>query len=119
MILITHDMGVVADVADKICVMYAGRIVERADVHSIYATRRTRTRRHSRVDPRIDHKGQQLASIEGLPPNLTKLPEGCSFHPRCRFARDRCTTDDPPLYDVGGSRQSACPLLRGGDAGDA
>jgi len=109
MILITHDMGVVADVADKICVMYAGRIVERADVHSIYGNpAHPYTQALLESIPRIDHKGQQLASIEGLPPNLTKLPQGCSFHPRCRFARERCTTDDPPLYDIGGSRQSAC-----------
>jgi oligopeptide/dipeptide ABC transporter ATP-binding protein len=109
MILITHDMGVVADVADKICVMYAGRIVERADVHSIYGNpAHPYTQALLESIPRIDHKGQQLASIEGLPPNLTKLPQGCSFHPRCRFARGRCTTDDPPLYDIDGSRQSAC-----------
>jgi oligopeptide/dipeptide ABC transporter ATP-binding protein len=109
MILITHDMGVVADVADKICVMYAGRIVERADVHSIYRNpAHPYTQALLESIPRLDRKGQQLASIEGLPPNLTRLPEGCSFNPRCRFARERCTHDDPPLYDVGGSRQSAC-----------
>ncbi len=109
LILITHDMGVVADVADKICVMYAGRIVERADVHSIYANpAHPYTKALLESIPRVDLKGQQLASIEGLPPTLTALPPGCSFHPRCRYAKDRCTTDDPPLYDVDSARQSAC-----------
>ncbi len=109
MILITHDMGVVADVADKICVMYAGRIVERADVNSIYRNPgHPYTQALLESIPRVDLKGQQLASIEGLPPNLTMLPEGCSFNPRCRIARERCVHDDPPLYDIGGGRQSAC-----------
>ncbi len=109
LILITHDMGVVADVADKICVMYAGRIVERADVHSIYANpAHPYTKALLESIPRVDLKGQQLASIEGLPPTLTALPPGCSFHPRCRYAKDRCTTDDPPLYEVDAVRQSAC-----------
>jgi oligopeptide/dipeptide ABC transporter ATP-binding protein len=53
-------------------------------------------------------KGQRLASIEGLPPTLTRLPSGCSFHPRCYQARDNCSHDVPPLYDVGPGRQSAC-----------
>jgi oligopeptide/dipeptide ABC transporter ATP-binding protein len=109
LILITHDMGVVADVADKICVMYAGRIVERADVHRIYANpAHPYTKALLESIPRVDLKGQQLASIEGLPPTLTKLPPGCSFNPRCFMARDRCTHEEPPLYDVGGGRHSAC-----------
>ena len=109
LILITHDMGVVADVADKICVMYAGRIVERADVNSIYRDpRHPYTQALLESIPRIDLKGQQLASIEGLPPTLTKLPGGCSFHPRCFMARDRCRHDEPPLYAIGGGRESAC-----------
>jgi oligopeptide/dipeptide ABC transporter ATP-binding protein len=109
LILITHDMGVVADVADKICVMYAGKVVERAGVHSIYADpAHPYTKALLQSIPRVDRKGQTLASIEGLPPMLTRLPPGCSFHPRCGFARERCTTDPPPLYDVVGGRQSAC-----------
>jgi oligopeptide/dipeptide ABC transporter ATP-binding protein len=109
LILITHDMGVVADVADEICVMYAGRVVERADVMSIYENpAHPYTKALLESIPRVDMKGTELAAIEGLPPNLTKLPPGCSFHPRCSFRRDNCTTDDPPLYDVGPRRQSAC-----------
>jgi len=109
MILITHDMGVVADVTDKICVMYAGRIVERADVHSIYKNpAHPYTKALLESIPRVDLKGQQLATIEGLPPSLTRLPSGCNFHPRCFQARERCRHDDPPLYDVAPGRQSAC-----------
>jgi oligopeptide transport system ATP-binding protein len=109
MILITHDMGVVADVADTICVMYAGRVVERADVYSIYdSPAHPYTKALLESIPRVDMKGQELASIKGLPPNLTRLPSGCTFNPRCRYARDNCTVDEPPLYDVDGARQSAC-----------
>jgi oligopeptide/dipeptide ABC transporter ATP-binding protein len=109
LILITHDMGVVADVADEICVMYAGKVVERADVMSIYeAPAHPYTKALLESIPRVDMKGTELASIEGLPPNLTQLPPGCSFNPRCGFARDRCRVDEPPLYDVAAGRQSAC-----------
>jgi oligopeptide transport system ATP-binding protein len=109
LILITHDMSVVAEVVDKITVMYAGEAVERADVHQIYERpAHPYTKALLESIPRVDMKGQELAAIKGLPPPLTHLPEGCSFAPRCRFVRDRCRTDDPPLYDVPGNRQSAC-----------
>src|SRR4029079_14424511 len=89
LILITHDLGVVADVADKIAVMYAGRIVERADVFDLY-----RQPGHPYPKgllesiPRLDQKGQQLAAIGGLPPNLMRIPPGCAFNPRCKYAQD-------------------------------
>jgi oligopeptide/dipeptide ABC transporter ATP-binding protein len=109
LILITHDMGVVADVVDKITVMYAGDAVERADVYQIYERpAHPYTKALLESIPRVDMKGHELAAIKGLPPPLTNLPSGCSFEPRCRFARERCKTDDPPLYDVPGGRQSAC-----------
>jgi oligopeptide/dipeptide ABC transporter ATP-binding protein len=99
----------VADVADKICVMYAGKVVERADVYSIYDNpAHPYTKALLESIPRVDMKGQQLASIKGLPPNLLDLPSGCSFNPRCRFARDRCRSDVPPLYQVDDTRYSAC-----------
>ena len=109
LILITHDIGVVADVADEICVMYAGRAVEQADVYSIYAKpAHPYTKALLESIPRVDMKGQELRTIRGLPPNLTRIPRGCAFHPRCRFARDRCLQDVPPLYEVDGVRRSAC-----------
>ncbi|MCP9990962.1 MULTISPECIES: ABC transporter ATP-binding protein [Streptomyces] len=113
LILITHDLGVVADVADRIAVMYAGRIVESAPVHDIYkAPAHPYTRGLLDSIPRLDQKGRELYAIKGLPPNLTRIPPGCPFHPRCPLARDVCTTDDPPLYEVSGTRGSACHFWR-------
>ncbi|MFF5785205.1 ABC transporter ATP-binding protein [Streptomyces sp. NPDC012693] len=112
LILITHDLGVVADVADKIAVMYAGRIVEHAPVHEIYkAPAHPYTRGLLDSIPRLDQKGQELYAIKGLPPNLLNIPPGCAFNPRCPLARDRCRTEVPPLYEVTESpvpRASAC-----------
>ncbi|GGX06604.1 ABC transporter ATP-binding protein [Streptomyces chryseus] len=109
LILITHDLGVVADVADRIAVMYAGRIVETAPVHDIYkAPAHPYTKGLLESIPRLDQKGQELYAIKGLPPNLLHIPPGCAFHPRCPLGRDMCRTDEPPLYDVPDGRGSAC-----------
>ncbi|GGU40635.1 ABC transporter ATP-binding protein [Streptomyces daghestanicus] len=113
LILITHDLGVVADVADEIAVMYAGRIVETAPVHEIYkAPAHPYTRGLLDSIPRLDQKGRELYAIKGLPPSLTAIPPGCAFHPRCPLARDVCRTDEPPLYQVGDTRGSACHFWR-------
>jgi len=109
LILITHDLGVVADVADRIAVMYSGRIMERADVYELYAKPgHPYTLGLLESIPRLDQKGQELAAIGGLPPNLLKLPTGCEFHPRCRFKQDICTTDRPELREAAPGRLSAC-----------
>ncbi|MEV6549719.1 ABC transporter ATP-binding protein [Streptomyces sp. NPDC051597] len=109
LILITHDLGVVADVADRIAVMYAGRIVEEAPVHEIYkAPAHPYTKGLLRSIPRLDQKGRELYAIRGLPPNLMHIPPGCAFHPRCPMARDVCRTDVPPLAVVSETRRSAC-----------
>ncbi|MFE2815555.1 ABC transporter ATP-binding protein [Streptomyces nigra] len=109
LVLITHDLGVVADVADRIAVMYAGRIVESAPVQDIYkAPAHPYTRGLLESVPRLDLKGRELTAISGLPPNLTRIPPGCAFHPRCPMARDVCRTDEPPLYEVSETRGSAC-----------
>ncbi|WP_405978766.1 ABC transporter ATP-binding protein [Streptomyces sp. NBC_00158] len=101
LILITHDLGVVADVADKIAVMYGGRIVETAPVHEIYS-RPAHPYTRGLLDsiPRLDQKGQELYAIKGLPPNLLDLPTGCAFNPRCPKAQDICRTDVPVLHQV-------------------
>ncbi|MFJ5515926.1 ABC transporter ATP-binding protein [Streptomyces griseoluteus] len=113
LVLITHDLGVVADVADRIAVMYAGRIVESAPVHDIYkAPAHPYTRALLDSIPRLDHKGRELNAIRGLPPSLTRIPPGCAFHPRCAMARDVCRTDEPPLYPAGPDRVSACHFWR-------
>ncbi|MGQ0845922.1 MAG: ABC transporter ATP-binding protein [Sporichthyaceae bacterium] len=109
LILITHDLGVVADVADRIAVMYAGRIVEEADVNDIYANpAHPYTQGLLKSIPRLDLKGHEIEVIKGLPPTLTKMPSGCSFHPRCPRAVDRCRQETPPLYEVSADRGSAC-----------
>ncbi|MFD8230581.1 ABC transporter ATP-binding protein [Streptomyces sp. NPDC059696] len=116
LILITHDLGVVADVADKIAVMYAGRIVETAPVHELYKRpAHPYTKGLLESIPRLDQKGQDLYAIKGLPPNLLRIPTGCAFNPRCPQAQDICRTDVPPLHRVterdGGElpgRGSAC-----------
>ncbi|WP_394277044.1 ABC transporter ATP-binding protein [Luteococcus sp.] len=97
LILITHDLGVVADVADRINVMYAGRMVEQADVHDIYS-RPAHPYTRGLIDsiPRLDQKGQTLQAIGGLPPNLLAMPDGCAFHPRCPRATEVCRTGAPP-----------------------
>ncbi|MFF0556872.1 ABC transporter ATP-binding protein [Streptomyces sp. NPDC020472] len=101
LILITHDLGVVADVADKIAVMYAGRIVEQAPVHELYK-RPAHPYTRGLLDsiPRLDQKGQELYAIKGLPPNLLKVPTGCAFNPRCPKADDICRTEIPALVPV-------------------
>ncbi|GAA1601389.1 MULTISPECIES: ABC transporter ATP-binding protein [Streptomyces] len=101
LILITHDLGVVADVADKIAVMYGGRIVETAPVHEIYK-RPAHPYTRGLLDsiPRLDLKGQELYAIKGLPPNLLNIPSGCAFNPRCPKAQDVCRTDVPVLHRV-------------------
>ncbi|MFD3442553.1 ABC transporter ATP-binding protein [Streptomyces sp. NPDC058685] len=109
LVLITHDLGVVADVADRIAVMYAGRIVETAPVHDIYkAPAHPYTKGLLESIPRLDQKGRELYAIKGLPPNLMDIPPGCAFNPRCPMARDICRTDEPPLYQVSPERRSAC-----------
>ncbi|MEV5881727.1 ABC transporter ATP-binding protein [Streptomyces sp. NPDC052020] len=116
LILITHDLGVVADVADRIAVMYAGRIVETAPVHDVYkAPAHPYTRGLLDSIPRLDHKGRELYAIKGLPPSLLHIPPGCPFHPRCPMVQDVCRTDVPPLYEVTGARAdrgSACHFWR-------
>jgi oligopeptide transport system ATP-binding protein len=110
LVLITHDMGVVANVADDISVMYAGRIVEEAPVHDIYARpAHPYTKALLESIPRVDVKGSKLNVIKGLPPSLMRIAPGCAFNPRCGYARPPCREDPPPpLYRVDERRTSAC-----------
>jgi oligopeptide transport system ATP-binding protein len=110
LILITHDLGVVADVADRIAVMYAGRIVEQADAFELYAQpAHPYTKGLLDSIPRLDQKGETLSAIGGLPPNLMNIPPGCPFNPRCHYAHDICRMDPPPpLREVARHRLAAC-----------
>jgi oligopeptide transport system ATP-binding protein len=114
LILITHDMGVVADVADRISVMYAGKVVEEAPVYDVYA-RPAHPYAKALLEsiPRLDMKGQELNVIKGLPPALTSIPQGCAFNPRCAYAQDVCRQDPPPpAYNVAPGRTARCHFWR-------
>src|SRR5690625_2124544 len=108
-ILITHDMGVAAEVADKIVVMYAGKIVEQGSVYQLFdEPTHPYTKGLLRSIPKDKGPRQErLYSIKGTIPSLTNLPNGCRFHPRCEFATERCLQEEPPLLEENG-REVAC-----------
>jgi oligopeptide/dipeptide ABC transporter ATP-binding protein len=111
LIVITHNLGVVARYADRVNVMYAGRIVESGSAAAIYHNpRHPYTMALLRSVPRLDRPRQaRLDPIEGQPPDLTRLDQGCSFRPRCRFAVEACAASRPPLVAIGApGQQSAC-----------
>ncbi|CAN5330694.1 ABC transporter ATP-binding protein [soil metagenome] len=109
LILITHDLGVVGEIADRIAVMYAGRIVETGATDSVFsAPAMPYTEGLMASIARVDQKGQRLNPIEGAPPDLANLPDGCPFHPRCPRATDLCRRELPELLEVVPGRRSAC-----------
>ena len=108
-IWITHDLGVIAGLVDRVLVMYGGQIVEEAGVHDLYANpEHPYTQGLLRSLPRLDQKGQELVSIEGQPPSLYGAPVGCSFAPRCPYAYERCRTEVPVLAEVAPEHKAAC-----------
>ena len=110
MVMITHNLGVVARYADRVNVMYAGRIVERATAAEIYANpRHPYTLGLLRSVPRLDEpRRAKLMPIQGQPPDLSRLPPGCAFQPRCQFAVERCLREAPGLAAVKEGHVSAC-----------
>ena len=110
LILITHDLGVVAGMADAVAVMYAGRVVERGDVDAVFDDpRHPYTRGLLAALPTLDAGDAPLVGIEGRPPSLRDRPPGCAFHPRCALAEARCRVERPTLRFVG-STWCACHL---------
>lgn len=114
-ILITHDLGIVADMADEIVVMYGGRIVERAGLHELfYQPQMPYTVGLLSSVPRLDSVGNRMLSIGGQPPSLISLPSGCVFHPRCAAmnagSEERCKSERPDLRDVGEGHMIRCHL---------
>ncbi|MCC6193473.1 MAG: ABC transporter ATP-binding protein [Burkholderiales bacterium] len=108
-ILITHDLGVIAEVADEVAVMYAGRIVERAPVAALFA----RPQHPYTIGllgsiPKLDTEQERLATIEGQVPSAHARVAGCRFHPRCPFAIERCRSEEPPLAEVDPGHAAAC-----------
>jgi peptide/nickel transport system ATP-binding protein len=109
MILITHDMGVVADVADRITVLYAGRVCETADTRTIfYNPRHPYTKALLTAVPSLALKKEKLEVIPGTIPNLIEPPAGCRFHPRCEYAKPECSKDMPPLEEIEPGHFVAC-----------
>jgi oligopeptide/dipeptide ABC transporter ATP-binding protein len=110
LLIITHNLGVVARYADRINIMYAGRIIERGTCKDIFANpRHPYTLGLLESIPRLDQpKGSKLIPIQGQPPNLADLPPGCSFPPRCRFAQEQCSVEYPDVTDLGNGHLSAC-----------
>ena len=115
-ILITHDLGVVAEVCDEVAVMYAGEIVERAGVDELFASpQHPYTVGLLGSIPRLDRRASHLATIEGMVPNMTKPPAGCRFAARCPFVSDPCLAAPPPFAAVSPGHWSRCiraPLER-------
>ncbi len=114
-IIITHNLGVVARYADRVNVMYAGRIVESGTAEQIYhRPRHPYTIGLLASVPRMDQpRGRRLVPIEGQPPDLARLDEGCAYRPRCAWAEGRCAAGHPPLVEVGAGQKAAC--LRSAD----
>jgi oligopeptide/dipeptide ABC transporter ATP-binding protein len=111
MLIITHNLGVVARYADRVNVMYAGKIIEQGTARELYANpRHPYTLGLLRSVPRLDEpRRARLDPIEGQPPDLSRLPTGCRFEPRCGWRVERCTTESPPLRPVGiAAHVSAC-----------
>jgi oligopeptide/dipeptide ABC transporter ATP-binding protein len=108
-VLVTHDLGVVAATCDRMAVMYAGRIVEKGTVAEVFAQpHHPYTRGLLGSVPRGHAVRTMLYSIDGTPPSLTALPSGCAFHPRCSLATEECRRERPPLLSTGDGRMAAC-----------
>ncbi len=118
LIIITHNLGVVARYADRVNVMYAGKIVEEGTADQIYHNpHHPYTIGLLASVPRMDqHRGKRLVPIDGQPPDLTKLDNGCAYRPRCRWAIDRCANEIPSLEHVGDGQKAAC--FRSHELGD-
>jgi oligopeptide transport system ATP-binding protein len=110
LIIITHNLGVVARYADRVNVMYAGKIVEKGTAHDIYENpKHPYTIGLMASVPQLDQDvKKKLVPIKGQPPNLANVPEGCAFHPRCDYAIDKCRTETPQLVSLGGQHERAC-----------
>jgi oligopeptide/dipeptide ABC transporter ATP-binding protein len=111
-LLISHDLGIVAGMADRVAVMYAGRIVEQSSTATVFATpRHPYTEGLLQAAPRLDRPRTSIAAIPGSVPPATAWPPGCRFHPRCPHAWDRCAGEEPGLLAAGAAHHARCWLL--------
>ena len=115
-IFITHDLGVVSGLCDRVQVMYAGRIVETADTRTLfYSPQHPYTRALQRSIPALQNKGAELYTIRGLPPDVSKALPGCAFAPRCEFAVERCNATKPELTPIAATHAHACLRVQAGE----
>jgi oligopeptide transport system ATP-binding protein len=115
-IFITHDLGVISGLCDRVQVMYAGRVVETGDTRTIfYQPKHPYTRALQRSIPSLQPKGSELYTIAGMPPDLSKPLPGCSFAPRCEFATDRCRVETPVLSAQTADHSHACIRVQAGE----
>jgi len=114
-LFISHDLSLLAEIADSIAVMYAGRLVERAGASAIFrAPRHPYSLGLLSSFPALHGPRRAMEGIPGSPPDLRNMPSGCPFHPRCGYALDRCRSDPPPLLELdAGARAAACWLQDG------
>jgi oligopeptide/dipeptide ABC transporter ATP-binding protein len=117
LILVSHDLSIVAEICDRVAIMYAGRIVESGTVKRVYEKPgHPYTQALMQAIPRLGQKQPRLFQIKGEPPNPARLPTGCYFHPRCYKAMDICRDEYPPMFDIGEDGYAACWLLKKGEA---
>jgi len=115
LILVTHDLGITAENCDRVAIMYAGRIVESGSVKRVYESpAHPYTQALMQAVPKLGSRRKRLYQIEGEPPNLSDLPPGCSFQPRCPKAMELCHEEYPPVTEVEGGGYAACWLLEKG-----
>jgi len=111
--LITHDLGVIAEMCDNVAVMYAGHIVEYTDVYTLFNNPlHPYTKGLSKSIPRMNVEAEHLDAIPGIVPNLLDLPSGCPFHPRCDFSFKRCVEEMPELIEIENSHLVKCHLFK-------
>lgn len=114
MMFLTHDIGIVAKMCDYVVVMYAGKLVERAPMRTLFrAPKHPYTEALLKAVPRLNTPTDRLWSIEGQPPDLAAIPPGCPFSPRCPVAEDRCRREVPPEFQVGANHYARCWLQEG------
>ncbi len=115
MIIISHDLSIVSELANKVAIMYAGKIVEMGSIRDVYKSpKHPYTKALLDAFPRVDEPRRRLYAIPGTPPNLINPPPGCRFHPRCPFAEPICREKEPELYQVGDNHYSMCHLVKEG-----
>jgi len=118
-IMITHDLGVVKEMCEEVVVMYTGQIVEKSPTELVFADPlHPYTKGLLNAIPKISSKVERLEAIEGSVPDALNMPRGCSFHPRCKFATERCKLESPPLFQLEDGREVKCFIYDGSERGD-